>query len=136
MMSRTWKWIIGLGLSLSIVALAVLPFVLRIGMHAMPIVNQGMRAGRQFPGRMHDFGLMGVAPGMMGFTNILLPLLVIVFVLFIGYLVGSSRKSAAPTSTTSAAVTTPDELKSCAQCGKGIENGWVHCPYCGTQISG
>lgn len=134
-MSRTWKWIIGIGLSVSILALAVLPFVMRIGMHAVPFIKQGMRAGRQFPGRMQDFGLMGGAPGMMGFTNILLPILVIVFVLFIGYLVGSSRKPTTLAPAASVPVATPVELKPCTQCGKGLENNWAHCPYCGKQIS-
>lgn len=136
MMSRTWKWIIGIGLSLGILVLAAGSVFMRFGMRAMPYLKQGMGTGGQFPGRMHNFGFMGGAPGMMGFSNVLLPILVIALMLFIGYLVGSARKPAIPAAVVSAPVDKTAEFKPCSQCGKGLENGWTHCPYCGTQIPG
>ncbi len=135
-MSRTWKWIIGIGLTLSVLALAVVPFIFRIGMRAMPLVKQGVRMGRQFPDRMHDFGMMGGIPGMIGITNVLLPILVIALMLFIGYLIGSAKKPTTPAVVSPAPAVSPDGLKPCAHCGQNLEPSWTHCPFCGTQING
>ncbi len=143
-MSRTWKWIIGIGLTLSVIALAVLPFILRIGMRAVPVIQQGARAGRQFPGKVPEFGKVGMPamrggfPLMTGLHNVLLPLLVVALVLFVGYLIGSARKPAvaaapvAPAPAVQAQTVEKGEI-TCENCGKGIQQEWTHCPFCGNK---
>jgi len=148
-MKNAWKWILGIFLGLSVVALAVLPFFMRLGFRMMPNVQRfGERGFRGFhmdgPFGMMGGGYMGggMWGGLMALRMVILPVLVIALLVLIGFWIGSARRqnvvaqgSTQPiTQGPVAAVAAPEAEKLCKSCGKHLETEWMTCPFCGTKV--
>jgi uncharacterized membrane protein len=113
-MNKAWKWIlifVGAFIVVFLVSMAVMG---GFGWGHMGYTG-GFRRG---------FGMMGW--GMMGFHPLawLLGLVVLGFAVYGIVALFSGRRNVAP----------PPMPKTCPQCGRVVEQGWVSCPYCGHDL--
>jgi hypothetical protein len=148
-MKNAWKWILGIILGLSIVALTVLPFFMRLGIRMMPNVQRfGERGFRGFhmdgPFGMMGGGYMGggMWGGLMAIRMVVLPLLVIALLVLISYWIGNARRQKISAQVPAQpviqeplpVVASVEAEKHCKSCGKHLETEWMTCPFCGTKV--
>ena len=158
-MSRTWKWIIGIIIGLVVVcAVAALGFWAFGSMHGstwtlgghMPRYWEGGRLNRGYmmpwnnmPMRPYGFGR-----GYLPFGGFFRGLIGLGFLFLIGLGVAAlvlaitrSRKPAAaivaPATSTPPAEQAQAAIpaRSCPNCQRPVDEGWSHCPYCGTALT-
>jgi hypothetical protein len=155
-MSKTWKWIIGILIGLIVMCvIAALGFIAFGSMHGtswvmgahMPRTWDG---GRFNPGNETPWDDMPMRPNRLGrgflpFGGLLRGLFCVGFLFLIGLGVAAlivaitrSRKPVAamapPTPVAEQAQTTIP-AKSCPNCQRPVDEGWSHCPYCGTTLT-
>jgi hypothetical protein len=123
-MKKTWQWIL-LGIGVFVVVFLIALFVInRFTGFGMPMMGLSYRFHpmMRFP-MMGGFGFFG------GFRifGILLFLAFIALVVW-GIVTLFRRKPAQ--------IQTPaPEMKTCSNCGKPVQVGWVACPYCGNPLT-
>ncbi|MEN6571600.1 MAG: zinc ribbon domain-containing protein [Anaerolineaceae bacterium] len=113
-MNKVWKWILIFVGALIVVFLIAMAVLSRFGFGHMGYLG-GFRRG---------YGMMGW--GMMGFHPLgwLLGLAVLGFAIYGVVALFSGRRHVAP----------PPMPKTCSNCGRVVESGWVSCPYCGHDL--
>jgi len=120
-MKNVWKWIllfVGVFLAGFIIAL---PFFGWFGMGwgRMPMMGSRLGYGLHLMG---GFPLLGFAGAFL--VRCLVPLAIIaLLVVGIVVLVRRSNK------------VTPKTTRTCANCGKPLQEDWTHCPYCGADVN-
>jgi hypothetical protein len=159
-MSKALKWILGILIGLIVVAaLVTIGFLVadRIGWgHGMMDVRtvQPWRDGRIMPwrdmpmrpySRLYQqrvggfFPLATIAGGL--FCLGVLVLIVLGIIALVRALRRPAQVSAAPVAPPPpepAPATTPAQVVThpCSTCGRQVQDDWVHCPYCGADLSG
>ena len=158
-MSKTTKWIIGIFVGLVVVCVvAALGLLAFSPMHGSAWV-MGVHpprywdGGRFNPGNVMPWDDMPMRPhrwgrGFLPFGGLFRGLFCLGFLLLIGLGVAAlilaitqSRKPAAAIATPAAPTPLVEQTqeaipaRSCPSCQKPIDDGWSHCPYCGTTLT-
>jgi hypothetical protein len=158
-MSKTWKWIIGIVIGLVVICvIAGLAFIAFGAMQRPELVmsNRLPRmwdGGRLNPRNDIPWNNMPMRPnmwmrGFLPFGGLLRGMFCLGFLVLIGLgvaaLIGvftQSRKPAAAVATPTPAAPVAEQAPatipagSCPNCQRPVEEGWNHCPYCGTSLT-
>ena len=147
MISRTAKWIIGILLSLVVLAVVVLGGLWLLNWFGQGYGMMGPRGmmpffdGRQMPfdgmrpyrgifpfGGFRILGLLAGGLACLGF-------LVLLVAGVIALARGTGRPSQPAVTPTSIAPQSPAATETCPNCGRPVQADWSHCPYCGEDLT-